>query len=83
MPDRVPEHVSLSDLDREHRLFATVGECAAILRWDPRTVRKLICAERIPAVDGDGATGFPSPGYAIRRTGRQCPDPWLACFYKS
>jgi len=32
MPDRVPEHVSLSDLDREHRLFATVGECAAILR---------------------------------------------------
>lgn len=59
MPDRVPDHVSLADLDREHRIFATVGECAAILRWDPRTVRKLIRLGKIPAVDGNGAYRIP------------------------
>ena len=34
MPDKIPEHVSLADLDRERRLFATVGKVASIL-WAP------------------------------------------------
>ena len=59
MPDRVPEHVSLTDLDRERRLFCTVGEVACILRWDPRTIRKLIRSGKIPVVDADGAYRIP------------------------
>ena len=59
MPDRVPEHVSLTDLDRQHRLFATVGEVASVLRWDCRTVRKLIASGTIPAVKADNAYRIP------------------------
>ena len=59
MPDKVPEHVSLADLDRERRLFATVGEVASILRWDPRTIRKLIADQKIPAVKADNSYRVP------------------------
>lgn len=59
MPDRVPEGLTITDLDRERRIFATVGEVSAILRWDPRTIRKLIAAGKIPAVHGDGAYRIP------------------------
>jgi excisionase family DNA binding protein len=55
MPDKIPEHVSLADLDRDRRLFATVGEVASVLRWDPRTIRKLIASEAIPAVKADNS----------------------------
>jgi excisionase family DNA binding protein len=78
MPDRVPEHVSLTDLDRERRLFATVGEVACILRWDPRTVRKLIRAGRIPAVKADNAIRIPIAwlrDQAYRTAGTLKPSP--------
>jgi excisionase family DNA binding protein len=59
MPDKIPEHISLADLDRDRRLFATVGECAAILRWDPRTIRSLIREGQIPAVKSENAYRIP------------------------
>ena len=48
MPNRVPVHFTLADL--HGCLFATVSEVAAILRADPRTVRKDIAAGAIPSV---------------------------------
>jgi|HubBroStandDraft_2_1064218.scaffolds.fasta_scaffold11006_3 excisionase family DNA binding protein len=39
----------------EGRLFATVPEAAAILRYDPRTLRAAIVAGEVPAVRA-GAT---------------------------
>ena len=43
----------------EGRLFATVPEVAAILEWDPRTVRRHIREGKIPAVAGDNAYRIP------------------------
>jgi hypothetical protein len=43
----------------EGRLFATVPEVAAILRWDPRTIRQHIREGKIPAVKGDNAYRVP------------------------
>lgn len=43
----------------EGRLFATVPEVAAILRWDPRTVRRHIHEGKIPAIRGDNAYRVP------------------------
>jgi excisionase family DNA binding protein len=45
--------ITLADL--AGRLFATVPEAAAILRYDPRTLRRAIADGEIPAVKA-GAT---------------------------
>jgi hypothetical protein len=46
MSNRVPENFTLADL--KGRNFATVSEAAAILRIDPKTVR------RVTPLAGDG-----------------------------
>jgi hypothetical protein len=56
---RTKTETSMLMLSLEGRLFATVPEVAAILRWDPRTVRRHIREGKIPAVAGDNAYRVP------------------------
>ena len=44
----------------EGKLFATVTEAAAVLRYDARTLRKAIASEEVPAVKAGNTYRIPT-----------------------
>jgi excisionase family DNA binding protein len=44
----------------EGKLFATTTECAAVLRYDARTLRKAIASGDVPAVRAGGTYRIPT-----------------------